>query len=294
MKRVLFILVIVLLILYIALSLLSRVLDKEYAAEKLFHRAAKTGAKIAINPDVVPPKMSASVERDLQRILDKYPETKTARLAQMALAKFHIANKKYNKAILVLDAIINKYEDAAMLSNAHFLKGSVYEKQNQWNKALKEYTILKNKYKDTSLGLQIPLYIGDYYTREGKDVEADNAYNEAVVLYEKIKGEGEGKPLGYMASTLLAQTYMNLKKYEEAGKIIEDTINNYPSQLTYMQHLRSVEPVFVKHLNRPEKAIEIYNSIKEKTNDDNLKQFLEKKIGSLKPSTEQKVIKEVK
>ena len=91
------------------LSLLSRVLDKEYAAEKLFHRAAKTGAKIAINPDVVPPKMSASVERDLQRILDKYPETKTARLAQMTLAKFHISNKKYNKAIPVLNAIIKKF-----------------------------------------------------------------------------------------------------------------------------------------------------------------------------------------
>ncbi len=283
MKRIVFILIIILLIVYISFSLLSRGLDKEYAAEKLFYRAAKAIEKIMINPDVVPPKMAASVERDLQRILDEYPETKIAKVAQMSLAEFYITDKKYNKATSALGAIIDKYsQDAAILSRAHFLKGNVYEKQNQWNKALKEYTILKNKYKDTTFGLQIPLYIGSYYAKKGKDIEADTAYNEAVIFYEKIKSENKGKPLGYMASTLLAQAYMNLKKYEEAGKAIEETINDYPSALTYTQHIPGVELIFVKQLNRPQKAIEIYNSIKEKTNDDKLKEFLQRKIESFK------------
>ena len=195
----------------------------------------------------------------------------------------YIFNKKYDKALSALDVIIKKNDgDRTMLSNAHFLKGNVYEKQNRWGKALTEYKILRDKYKDTPLGFQIPIYIGDHYSKEGNEIEAARAYNEAVIFYGEIEKQNKGKGLGYLASTFLADSYMRLNKYEEAGKVVEDTIGNYPSKMTYLQYLPKVELIYVKKLQKPDKAIEIYNKVKEKATDKSIKEFLDKKIEALK------------
>ena len=280
MKKTIFLLISVLIIVYIILSILS--LGGEYAAEKLLHRAVKINERIAANPDVVPPALFMAVERNLEGIIKRFPNTKTAKAARLALAEFYVTHKKFDGALLVLDGIINSnVEDRVMLSKAHFLKGNVYEKQNQWSKALVEYKTLRDEYKETSLGLQAPIYIGNYYRSNGRDAEAAKTYNEAVIFYEKLERQNRGKTLGYLASNFLMQSYVNLRKYEEAGKVIENAIDNYPSKLTYLQHAPNVETIFVKILKNPQKAIKIYEKIKEKTDDDKFKEFLEKKINAL-------------
>jgi len=270
-----------LIIVYVILSILSS--GGEYAAERLLHRAVKINEKIAANPDVVPPALFMAVERNLEGIIKRYPNTKTAKVARLALAEFYVTHKKFDGALLVLDGVINSNnEDKVMLSKAHFLKGNAYEKQNQWSKALIEYKMLRDKYKETSLGLQAPIYIGNYYKNNGKDAEATKAYSEAVIFYEKLERENRGKTLGYLASNFLMQSYVNLRKYEAAGRVIEDAIDNYPSKLTYLQHAPNVETIFVKILKKPQKAIEIYSRMKDKTDDNKFREFLEKKINDLK------------
>lgn len=244
MKKVIFILASLLISAYIFLLIIVSG-DKEYKAEKLFYRAVKIIKKIEMNPDAAPPAMVLSVEKDLRTILERYQKTKIAKAAQITLTEFYVSNKNYDKAIDTLDALIGEdSQDKFVLGGAHFLKGHIYEKQNQPDKALK-------------------------------------AYNDAITLYEKIEKENRGSPIGYMASTYLLQAYTNLKKYKEAGKVIEDTINNYPSNLTYMQYLPKVEVIFVERLNSPEKAIEIFRGVKEKTADDKLIKFLENRISTL-------------
>lgn len=280
MKKTIFFLIVILAVIYAILSVLGS--GGEYAAERLLYRAVRTGDKIAANPDVVPPSMAASVETDLKTVLERYPGTNTAKRAHIALAEFYTFNKKYDKALSVLDDIIKTNDsDRTFLSEACFLKGNVYEKQNRWGKALTEYKILRDKYSDTSPGFQIPVYIGDRYNREGNEIEAAKAYNEAVVFYETIEKQNKGKELGYLASTFLVQTHMKLKKYKEAGGVIEDMINNYPSELTYLQCLPNVEFIFVKTLQNQGKAIEIYKKVREKTSDVRLRDFLDEKISAL-------------
>ncbi len=280
MKKLLISLILILIVVGMALSVLGG--RDEYAAEKLFYRAMMTHKKIVINPDVVPPKMVASVEKNLKAILERYPESRTAKAVPIALAEFYVMNKKYDKAIAALDMLIKaKDQDASLLSKAYFFKGAIYERQDQWDKALEEYKILRDEYTDTSLGLQVPLYIGRYYTKKSKEAEADKAYREAAVFYEKLEKDNEGKILGYVASSMLREAYINLGDYEQAGKIVEDTISDYPSQVTFVQQLPYVELIFVNKLKRPEKAIEIYKNVQEKTQDDKIKEILQDKISEL-------------
>ncbi|MBU4377399.1 MAG: hypothetical protein KKD29_08035 [Candidatus Omnitrophica bacterium] len=280
MKKTVLILISILVAVYIALTLFS--VDNEYVAEKMLYRAAKTNEKITANPDVVPPSMRDFVEKSLQKILEKYPETDAAKATRFALAEFYIYNKKYDKALPVLDTIISaKDADKMTLSRAYFVKGNVYERQNQWDKALAEYAILRDKYNDTPLGMQIPIYIGNYYIGKGDDERADRAFREAAAFYDKIARENKGKVMGYTALSLMRDIYIKSKEYRRAGNVIEEILEDYKAEIAMIQQLPYVELVFEKSLKEPEKALEIYKFVRDNTKNDNLKKLLDKKIDDM-------------
>jgi tetratricopeptide (TPR) repeat protein len=255
----------------------------EYAAEKLFYRAMRINKKIALNPDVAPPAMLASLENSLQRLLKSYPESNIARTARLSLAEVYFSNKKYQPALSVLDEVILKQgRDKITLSQAQFLKGRIYEEQNQWDKALKEYVILRDKYTETPLGVQVPLYIGSYYASIKAFTKAREAFNQALLFYEKLERENKGRMLGYASANMLMAAHMELGQYEQAGRVLEETINDYPhNMLTLAQDAVNIDLIFVQKLNNPEKAIEIYNNIKAKLADKRLIEALDRKIEAL-------------
>jgi tetratricopeptide (TPR) repeat protein len=280
MKKIIIIFIVILIAVYLALSVLGA--KDEYPAERLFYRALKTNEKILINPDVAPPKMLTAVEKDLKTVLTKFPDSRTAKAAHLSLAEFYIINKRYNDALSTLDDIIvAEGQDIAMLSKAHFFKGSIYEKQGRWDKALEEYAILRDEYTDTSLGVQVPLYIGRYYMGKGEEAEAKAAYMEAIGFYENLERNNKGSLLGYTAATLLREAHISIGDYEQAGRVIEDTINNYSSDLVFAQQMPYVEVIFVNALKRPEKAVEIYKKVRQKAKDEKLIEILDKKIEQL-------------
>ncbi len=280
MKKTITILIAILIALYAVLAMLGR--GGEYAAEKLFYQAMKINSKIAANPDVAPPALLASVENNLQKLLKKYPATNTAKSASMVLAEFYASNKQYDKALHEVDAILDKYaKNMAVASTAQFLKGIIYEKQNQWDRALKEFATLRDKYSNTQLGMQAPLYIAKYYELKGKKAEADQAYNDAAIFYEKAMKDDKGNPRGYIASTLLLQAYLNLERYEEAGSLAEETIKNYLSPMALNQFLPAIDFVYLQKLNKPDKAVEIYKFVKTKARDERLIKLIDKKIKAI-------------
>lgn len=280
MKKTIIILISILIAVYVILTMLGS--GGEYAAEKLFYRAMKTNSKIMANPDVVPPKLLKDVENSLKKVVEKYPKAESAKAADITLTEFYIYNKRYDDALSRADSIIKKYDkNTALLSTAHFLKARSYEKKDQWAKALKEFEVLRDDYTNTQLGLRSPLYVADYYSEKGRDTDARQAYNEAVQFYKKIEKENSKSMLGYAASTLTLQAYLNMGDYEQAGSFLEETVNKYMSPMAIMQLLPQAENIFVIKLNKPEKAIELYKSIIEKVKDGKLKKVLQKRIDQL-------------
>ena len=277
MKKPIIILVLILVAVYAALSILGS--GGDYAAERLLYKIMKNGSKITSNPDVAPPAQLAAIESDLKALIKKYPTTKTARIANIGLMEFYITSKKYNEA-MVLAAVINRNygQDAAIVSTAQFLKGVAYERMNKWNKALEEFRILKEKYPNTQLGMEIPIYIGKYYDSKGLDREAKEAYRDAAAFYSKMEREYSGKMLGYTASILLLQSYLNMRDYGSAGNALEDTLKKYYSPLALNQLLPLVEPIFIQDLKNPQKAIEIYKYLMSKTKNTRFIKVLERRI----------------
>ena len=186
-----------------------------------------------------------------------------------------------DQALSTLEVIIGKYEqDIPLASKAQFLKGVVYERQDMWDQALTEYQTLRDEYTDTSLGIQVPLYLGDTYLNKGKLVQAEGAYNEAAMFYEMMERKNRGKALGYISANFLAKAYLRIKDYEQAGRTIEEIIAHYPSGLTFAQQLANIELVFVKKLQRPAKALELYEYMKEESEDSDLREIIAERINS--------------
>jgi tetratricopeptide (TPR) repeat protein len=228
--------------------------------------------------------MLASVEKDLQKLIKKYPKTEVAKASYITLAELYLLDKKYGKAVEALDEFISMHsastedKDTVLLSRAHFLKAGAYEKLDREKEALAEFAILKEEFANTPLGLQTPLYIAHYHKREGREGVAEEEYNNAVEFYIELEEKNRKTMFGYAASNLLVQTYIALDKYEEAGKVVQDTISNYPSTMTLVQQLPYVELIYLKALNNPDKAIEIYSAILKNTKDPKIKKYLEEKI----------------
>jgi hypothetical protein len=280
MKKIILGMVIVLIGVYAALAILGR--GGEYAAEQLLYSAAKTNEKISANPDVVPPKLLEDIENDIKKLLKKYPATEVAKTANIKLAEFYIAFKKYDQALAHLNKVIKKYDkNTGILSMAHFLKGVAYEKQDKWQSALKEYHAVRDNYRETQLGMQMPIYIANYYSQKGREAQAQEAYSEAAKFYEDIERENSKKTLGYMASLFLVQTYIKANNFESAGKQVEKTLSKYFSQMAVMQLLPLVESIIVTKLNNPDKAVEIYRIILARSKDAKFNKVLQKRIDEL-------------
>ena len=109
----------------------------------------------------------------------------------------------------------------------------------------------------------------------------DGDYRDAAAFYAKLEKEYSGKMLGYTASIMLIQAQLSLKDYEGAGSTLDATLHKYASRLAFMQLLPAVENIYVKNLNEPKRAIEIYKYVISQTKDPRLVKFLNKKIKTL-------------
>lgn len=279
MKKALLVMIAVLAAIFTALSIIGS--GGEYAAEKLYYRAIKSEQSMADNPDVAPPALVASVEKTLISIPEKYPQSRISKLAQVKLAELYIYSKKYDLAKDVIKKILsNERSDKGIMSTAQFLKGNIYEKEGKWDRALKEYVVVRDNYTDTPLGLGVPMYIAKYYASKGMRAESEAAYNDAVLFYAGLERKNKTTMLGYMAANMKRDAYLMLKNFEKAGESEEDILSSYPLQLTMPQHLKAIDYIFAKELKNPEKAIEIYKSIKKRVSDENFKKLLDEWIAA--------------
>ena len=281
MKKTIFILILILAVVYAALTIFSW--GDDYGAERLLYDAVKASRKVIINPDVAPPGLVVSVANKFKKVVKKYPDAKITKRAHMALAEFYMVCKKYDESLSTLNSIIEaKYDDVPLMSKAHFFRATTFEKLDRWDSALDDYTILKDRYFTTSVGLLVPLYLGRCYARKGDTEDAVMAYKGAILFYEQLEINNRGKTLGFAASDLLRQAYMDIGKYEAAGMVVENTLYNYSIPLTFEKYLPLVETIYVQTLKRPSKAIEIYSNLIEKTENAEFKKFLQRKIDDLK------------
>lgn len=280
MKRLAIILISVLVIVYLGLSMIDR--ESEYKAERLLFMTMKRYSAITSNPDVVPPKLLSSVERSLQKLTEKYPNTRSAKKGYFKLNELYIADKQYDKALALADQMLERYpEDIAMASNAHFTKAIAYQMSEDWESALGEFTILRERYDNTAIGLSVPMHIVRYYRSQGEGDKAESVLREAIQFYDNLRKSFRATALGYVASNFLVQTYMALEQYEDAGRVVQGMLVEYPTDSTLMQNIPYIELIYVQALGQPNRAVNIFRTVLSRVENPRVKGYIEEKIRSI-------------
>jgi tetratricopeptide (TPR) repeat protein len=258
-------------------------INGEINAEKMLYKGLKSYRKLQVNPEVAPAGMINRIEDIFGEVIDRYPESETAKTSRIKLLEIYFNHKKYDKAIALAEELIKKHpEDPVLLSRIQFIKIAAFELSENVDAALSELEILKQQYPDTPLGVQAPLYKALHFEKNKQINEATKAYREAAAYYENMAQERAGTIGGYVANLLLMQTHIKLKNYSEAGSLIEKIMEEYKAPQTIIQQLPYIEFVFVKKLNKPEKAIELYEDVKEMFDNEKMEKFLDGKIKEIK------------
>ncbi len=258
--------------------------DDAYRAEKILYRTNKTYDKILLNPDATPPSMVQKTVSDLERVVEEHPETEAARLARMKLVEIYMTSKKYAAALLLFDDIVAAEETKSRerATRALYMKGIAYEKMGNWVMALNVFEKLREEFPDTMIGLQVPLYIANHYRLNQETAKAQEAFGEAEEFYNNTYEANEGTTRGFIALSMLLELYGKFRLYEKAGETIKRIIVAYPMDTAYAHVLPFIDTIYMKRLNEPNRALDMYEIIGEKTGDEKLKRFIHGKISELK------------
>jgi TolA-binding protein len=189
----------------------------QYAIEKEYWKAKKSAEKIFINPYASPPAELETAVRNLGNFSQKFPKSALAIDAEFLVARLYLAKKDYEKSRSQLSQIIKRHSDSKTVpSEALFLTGYTYELENKWNSALEQYKKIITDYPTTLRGLDMPMYIAQYYKTKYQPDKMVAAYQEAITHYRKLAEKHPDSLLAFQAYNLVSRCYAALKDWNNA------------------------------------------------------------------------------
>lgn len=188
-----------------------------YLIEKRYYRIKKEAGRIYDNPLGSPPKELERVVGLFRDFSKKSPNNNLSLDAEFQIANLYAVKEEYNKARSQLKAIINKYpKTQSITTEAIFLTGNTYQAQDNWNAALGEYKKIIQQYPISIKGLQMPIYIANYYQLRHEPEKMISAYQEAVRHYKSLTSDKNDPRLNYLLFRLLVRCHVELKEWENA------------------------------------------------------------------------------
>jgi len=233
--------------------------NDEYAVEKRYWQAQQEANKIFKNPHSSPPRELDRVAKILSAFSQKYPNTKLAVEADFNIARLYLIKEAYDKGRMQLRATINKYRaNFAICAEALFLIGNSYQIEGKWNLALEQYKKIMQDYPKTIRGLNIPIYIAQYYKIKYQPDKMLTAYQEAIAYYRSLAEKYPNSALSYSVDILVAQCYVALKDWQNALSSFKTILEEYKGKVANLDAvLMNISVLYMNELKDKIKAREM-------------------------------------
>ncbi|MEW6169968.1 MAG: tetratricopeptide repeat protein [Candidatus Omnitrophota bacterium] len=232
--------------------------NDQYSIEKQYYWAQKRAAKIFKNPAASPPRELEKVVGILNNFIRNYPKNKLALQAEFDIARLYITKEEYDKARLQLRSIVNKYNELKdICAEATFLIGNSYQIEDKWNLALEQYKKIMQDYPATLRGLDIPVYIAQYYKIKYQPDKMLAAFYEAINHYKGLALKYPKSVLAYQAEMLVSSCYAALKDWNNVINSLNTVIENYKDKIKADGILMQIAFIYSKELKDKAKEKEI-------------------------------------
>ncbi len=191
--------------------------DPSYEAEKAYWEARKLDRSLhRENPDGLKEEHYDQIIAALSRVSDSAPFEPMAAQAQFQIAQIYLGLEKRDQAHDILKETFlrftngeNKEEEISknIAAQALFWSGRLYEAKGEIEKAREEYDILMDQYPLTSRGLQVPVYLVQYYKNQGDLAKMKEASARAHSHYEELMEKYAGTTIEEQIKSYSLQAY---------------------------------------------------------------------------------------
>jgi len=205
-----------------------------------------------------------------RNLIQQYPKSGLLPQIYIRIGQIYAVNKDFEKARTSYSEALQRFPQQKDLCSEALLDiGLTYEKENKVAMALETYRQVVKNYPLTDVGLNMPLYIANYCHRLNKDVEAQNAFQEAEGFYRNTAQENPNSSKGFNALRFLSVTYLDQEKWDDAVKIFEKILLEYiPSPYLDSKTTGSmvylINVVSIEKLKKPGQPIAFYQMLIEK------------------------------
>jgi len=214
------------------LSLLYGCGADQYAIEKRYWTIQKQAERIFKNPHASPPQELERAVKSFNSFIQQYPSSILAVDAEFSIARLYAVKEEYGQSRGQLRAIINKPSKSPNIAaEALFMIGNSYEIEGKWSLALEQYKKIIQEYLETPRGLEIPVYIAQYYKVKSEPEKMAAALQEAIAHYQALAVKHADSALAYRAQTLVAGCYLALKDWQSAINMFNAIVRNYKGKV---------------------------------------------------------------
>lgn len=236
-----------LLILLLSTLIINGCGKDQYSIEREYWYLQKRAKKILLNPDASPPRQLNKVVNALNNFIIKYPKSPLEVSAEFSIAGLYIVKKEFLLARGQLQRILVKHKNSDNIcSEALFLIGNTYQSDDKWGQALLKYKEVITRYPLTLRGLDLPLYIGQYYKLKYQPDKMMEAYREATVHYDGISQSNQDTALGYRIVLLTVEAKLAAKDTQGAINTFNYVISNYKDAETRASALMNIALLYAK------------------------------------------------
>lgn len=210
--------------------------------------------------------------KDLQKAIDTYedfvnknPNSKIIKHAKFQIGRLHLIKDDFSSAIKIFNEIIKDYpKEIKLCTDAKLAVAACYEKQGDWDGVMKVYAEIKTIYPDTSAALSVPLFIAQHYQKENRPAEAESAFKEAILGYEKIIKGDPHSPLAAKAWDLISLGYLSQQKWSKAVDSLQALSEAYPDDIRAPKAMFTMAIIYRRQLRDPRKAKEAFEKFVQK------------------------------
>ena len=274
--------------------LLSVLDTSDYALEKRIWRVQQQFDRMAKDPKVVPEKEFEDIVVMYRNIIRHYPDSELTPRVHLQIGRTYVLKEDYAKARQGFQEVIDQYPgDPFLGADALLSIGNTYEREGDHAKAVQTYQRVTDEYGKTELGLNMPLYIANYYLRLNQRTESATALQDAVNFYKRISRENPQSPLEFNALRLLVTTYFAQEHWKDGVNILSRLLLEYPSREYLTPErvnliVKLLNTVSVTKLQDYDISINIYQTFIAHNPDHRLNSYLLEVIKSLQLLKDQK------
>lgn len=282
MKKLIIFYCSILLGLFFILSTLDR--KGDYVIEQKIWKLSQQQVDIFKDPLVVPEKAYEELISEYQKIINRYHYSHLTPRLYIRLGEIYILKKDYETARTIFQGIIDQYpQNRDLAAEALFHIGKTYEITQNWTEAKRIYDALRKEYPLTDVGLNIPVYIANYYRLHNDSAKLTEAYQSAVSHYIKIASEHDNTRIGMNALRHLSNCYLDQGRWNEAMGVLGNIIEKYAAtgHLTIKNTdmiIKTINMVAAYRLKDYDAAIRLYQGIIQRNPQHPLEGYLTKVI----------------